>query len=184
MRRLWVIALLLVAASLGGAAYSDYTSVKQKFDAIESGRLKPGARVILTYPELNAWAAKEAPAGVRNVKVRSIAPNISTGDALIDFGKLQRAAGHQPGWLMSKLLDGERPVSVTARIRSSRGSAIVDIQSVEISGISIDGRTLDFLVETFVVPAVPAAVIGKSFEIGHGIDRFDVTPAAVAVLMR
>src|ERR1022692_5204027 len=65
-RRLWAVSILIVAASLAGAAYDHYASAKQKFDSIEAGRLPSGARVLLTIPELNAWVAREAPAGVRN----------------------------------------------------------------------------------------------------------------------
>ncbi len=178
------ISILFVAASLAGASYTEYASAKQKFDSIETGRLRSGARVILTYPELNAWVAREAPAGVRNPQVRVSARDIATGAALIDFGKLERSAGRQPGWLMSKLLDGERPVTVTARIRSSAGRATVDIQRVEISGVAIDGRTLDFLIENFLIPMYPDAAIGRPFELGYRIDRLDVSPAAVAVLLK
>jgi len=121
---------------------------------------------------------------VRDPQLRATARDLATGAALVDFGKLERTAGRQPGWLMSKLLDGERPVSVTARIRSSAGRATVDIQRVEISGIVIEGRTLDFLIENFLLPMYPDAVIGKPFELGHGIDRIDVSPSAVAVLIR
>jgi hypothetical protein len=85
---------------------------------------------------------------------------------------------------MSKLLEGERPVSVTARIRSAGGRATVDIQRVEISGITIDGRTLDFLIENFLLPMYPSAAISRPFEMGYGIDRLDVSPAAVAVLLK
>jgi hypothetical protein len=183
-RRLWVISIMFVAAFMAGASYNDYASAKQKIDSIEGGRLRAGARVTLTFPELNAWVAKEAPAGVRNPQVRVPASEVATGSALIDFGKLERSAGRQPGWLMSKLLDGERPVSVTARIRSSGGHATVDIQRVEISGLAIDGRTLDFLIENFLFPMYPDAVIGKPFELGHGIDRIDVSSSAVAVLLK
>jgi hypothetical protein len=175
---------MFVAVSLVGAPYDDYDSAKRKLDSIETERLRPGARVTLTFPELNAWVAKEAPAGVRNPQLHAGARDVATGAALIDFGKLERSAGRQPGWLMSKLLDGERPVSVTARVRSSGGRATVDIERVEISGFAIDGSTLDFLIQNFLIPMYPDAVIGKPFELGHGIDRLDVTPAAVAVQMK
>ena len=115
---------------------------------------------------------------------RSPARGIATGKALVDFGKLQRATGHSPGWLMSKLLEGERPVSVTAHIQSSGGRATVDIQRVEISGIAIDGSTLDFLIENFLLPMYPDAAISRPFELGHRIDRLDVSPAAVAVVLK
>ena len=167
-----------------GAAYDHYASIKQKFDSIESERLPAGARVLLTIPELNAWVAREAPAGVRNPRLRVSARDVATGAALIDFGKLERAAGHRPGWLMSKLLDGEHPVSITARLRSSAGTATVDIQRVEISGIVIDGRTLDFLIQNLLLPLYPDATIGRPFALGHRIDRIDLSPSAVAVLVK
>jgi hypothetical protein len=175
---------MLVVASLAGAAYNDYVSAQQKLDSIEAERLGPGARVTLSYPELNAWVAKAAPAGVRNPQLSAATRDLATGAALIDFGKLERSAGRQPGWLMSKLLDGERPVRVTAHIRSNAGRATVDIQRVEISGFAIDGSTLDFLIQNFLIPMYPEAVIGKPFELGHRIDRLDVSPSAVAVLLK
>ena len=183
-RRIRSFSILLVAVSLAMAGANDYAAAKEKFDRIESGRLRPGSRVMLSFEELNAWAAHEVPAGVRNPRVQVSAREIATGNALIDFGKLERNAGRRPGWLMSKLLDGERPVSVTARIRSAGGRATVDIQRVEVSGITIDGRTLDFLIENFLLPMYPAAAISKPFEMGHRIDRLDVSPAAVAVVLR
>jgi hypothetical protein len=181
-RRLWAIPLLFVAASLC-AAVNEYVSAKQKLDSIENGRLQPGAHVTLSYSELTAVAEKEAPQGVRNPKLRSTERDTATGTALIDFGKLERSQGRQPGWLMSKLLDGERPVSVTARVRSSGGRATVDVQRVEISGIAVDGGTLDFLIQNFLVPMYPDAIVGKPFELGHRIERLDVAPSAVGVVM-
>jgi hypothetical protein len=181
-RRLWVISLVLAAAALAIAG-NEYFSARQKFDSIESGRLRPGAHVTLSYPEITAWVEKEAPRGVRNPNLRVTERDLATGTALIDFAKLERSQGKQPGWLMEKLLEGERPVSVTARIRSSNGRATVDLQRVEISGITIDGRTLDFLVQNFLLALYPDAVIGKPFELGHRIDRLDVAPAAVGVVI-
>ncbi|MEO8597064.1 MAG: hypothetical protein ABI759_27345 [Candidatus Solibacter sp.] len=181
LRAIWI---LLVGISLAVAAYSDYTSARQKFDAIEAGRMRPGSRLVLTYPELNAVVTHEAPAGVRNPRVSSAGKDLATGTALINFARLERSAGRQPGWLMSKLLDGERPVTVTARIRSSAGRATVDIERVEISGITIDGRTLDFLIENFLTPMYPDASISRPFELGHRIDRLDISPANVGVVIR
>jgi len=183
-RRIGTTSILFIAASLAVAGYNDYATAKEKLEKIESGKLRSGAKVVLSFQELNAWVAHEAPAGVRNPKVQVPAREIATGNALIDFGKLERNAGRKPGWLMSKLLDGERPVSVTARIRSAGGRATVDIQRVEISGITIDGRTLDFLIENFLMPMYPTAAISRPFEMGHRIDRLDVSPAAVAVLLK
>jgi hypothetical protein len=178
----WAIALLLGLATLG-AAPNDYLSAKQKFDSIEDGRLKAGARVELSVRELDAYAEQSVPVGVRDPRLQLPAPGVATGIALVDFGKLRRALGYQTGWLMSKLLDGDRPVSVTAHIHSAGGRATVDIQRVEISGIAVDGRTLDFLIQNILLPLYPEAVVGRPFELGHRIEKLDVGPAAVAVLI-
>jgi hypothetical protein len=181
-RRSRAISLFFVAIGLA-AAGNEYASAKQKFDSIESDRLRAGAHVLLSYPELTAWVTKEAPRGVRNPQLRASERDLATGTAMIDFAKLERSQGREPGWLMSKLLEGERPVSVTARIHSSAGHATVDLQRVEISGITIDGRTLDFLIQNFLLAMYPDAIVGKPFELGHHIERLDVTPAAVAVVI-
>jgi hypothetical protein len=177
----WILPLSLVVA-LAGAA-NDYSSARQKIDSIESDRLKPGTRVELSPQELNAYAAKEVPDGVRNTKVQIVAPEVATGSALVDFGKVRRAQGQRPGWLMSMLLDGERPVSVTARVRSSGGRATVDVQRVQISGLEIDGATLDFLIDNILMPMYPTAAVGRPFELGHRIERLDVQPRAVGVII-
>ena len=152
-------------------------------DLIESDRLRAGSRVDLSLRELNAYAAHEAPPGVRNPRIQVTAPGIASGTALVDFAKVGRAQGYEPGWLMSKLLSGERPVGVTVRIRSAAGQATVDVLRVEISGIEIDGRTLDFLIRNILLAMYPNAVVGRPFELGHRIERLDVGPGPVGVVI-
>ncbi len=173
---------LLFAGALG-AAYSDYDSAKLKLDRIESDHLRAGSRVELTAREMTAWVEREAPKGVRNPQIQLVAPEVASGSALIDFNKLQRAQGYEPGWLMSKLLNGEHPVTVTARVRSARGHATVDVEKVEISGLIIDGKTLDFLIQNFLLPIYPDAAVGRPFELGHRIEKLDVQPSAVGVVI-
>ena len=133
----------LAAVPLVPSTSPDYQAIVHKFSMIEQDRLKPGSRVVLTPAELNAYARQEvadvAPGGVRDPRLE-LGPGTATATALIDFGKLRRAEGNPPGPLMSYLLDGERPVTITARIRSSDGTATVDVQEVEISGVTIEGR--------------------------------------------
>jgi hypothetical protein len=176
-----VLAASLVAGMASG--FDFYTSARQKVDLIENGRLLPGARVDLSFGELNAFASKEAPVGVRNAQLTLQGQDIVSGTALIDFGKLRRAQGYEPGWLMSKLLDGERPVSATARIRSGGGKVTVDVQKASISGVEIDGSTLDFLIRNFILPFYPEAMIGRPVEMGFRIDRLQLAPAGVGVVI-
>lgn len=173
----------MAVACVAMAAVGDYLSAKRKFDLIDSERSRPGARVELTARELTAYIEHEVPTGVRSPKLELVSPGVATGTALIDFGQVRRAQGYAPGWLMSKLLDGERPVTVTARITSSHGEVTVDVQRVVISGVAIDGKTLDFLIRNFLLAMYPDAAVGRPFELGHRIDRLDVQPAAVGVVI-
>jgi hypothetical protein len=182
-------AVAVMAALAGSLLYGsspDYDAAVHKLSLIEQERLKPGTRVELTPGELNAYAEREiaeaAPGAVRNARL-DLGTGKATASALIDFGKLRREEGREPSWLMSYLLDGERPVTVTARIRSANGTATVDVDKVEISGIAIEGQLLEFLIRTYLVPAYPEAKVGEPFELGHRIERLDVQPSAVGVLI-
>ena len=179
-RLIWAITLLLTAVL---AADTQYASARRKFDQIESDRLRPGTRIELTPGELNAYAEHEVPAGVRNPQLRLVSPGVATGTALVDFVKLRRAQGGDPGWLMTKLLDGERPVSVTARIHSANGQATVEVEQVQVSGMTIDGSALDFLIQNVLLPLYPDAAVGRPFELGHRIEQLNVQPGAVTVLI-
>jgi hypothetical protein len=175
--------LLLAAAGALAAVSSDAASARRKFEAIEAGRLPPGSRVDLSMRELNAWVAEALPDGVRDARLTVTSPGVATGTALIDFGRLRRAQGYSPGWLMSKLLDGERPVSVTARIQSGGGTAKVDVERVQVSAIELDGRTLDFVIQNFLMPMYPNAAVSRPFELGYRIQSLDVRPGTVGVLI-
>lgn len=186
MGRRLLTAVALLAAPLLPTAPSDYQAVVHKVSLIEQDRLKPGSRVVLTPAELNAYARQEiaevAPDGVRNPRLE-LGRGTATATALIDFGKLRRAEGKPPGRILAYLLDGERPVAITARIRSSGGTATVDVQQVEISGVTIEGRMLDFLVRGYLMQAYPNAKVGEPFALGHRIERLDVQPSAVGVVI-
>ena len=62
-----------------------------------------------------------APTGIRDPQVELLGDNIATGRALIDFVKLRSAQGKATSWMMRKLLEGEREVAVTTRVRRAEG---------------------------------------------------------------
>lgn len=183
-RRRW--ALLAFFLPLFGAQSPDSQSAQRKFDLIESEKLRPGSRVILSSRELNAYVATEAaqyaPQAVRNPQLQ-LGEGSATGTALIDFLKLRQAEGKSPGWVMSKLLAGERPVRVMVRIQSGSGSARVDVERVEVAGVAIEGKTLDFLIENFLIPQFPDAQVARPFKLGHRMDHLEVKPDAVTVVI-
>ena len=65
VKRLMCVVGLVASVVWAG---SEYTSARQKIDSIQGGHLRPGSRITFTYPELTAYVAHEAPAGVRNSK--------------------------------------------------------------------------------------------------------------------
>ena len=180
---IWAV---IVGLPLLCAGSSEYLSARRKLDLIEQDRIRPGSRVVLTSQELNAYAQRElndaVPQGIREARLELL-PSSATATAMVDFAKVRRSQGEQSGWLMSQLLEGERPVRVTARIRSGGGQATVDIESVEISGIRIQGAVLDYLIRNYLLPKVPDAKIGQPFALAHHIDRIEVQPAQVDVVI-
>ena len=84
---------------------------------------------------------------------------------------------------MSKILEGERPVRVTAAITSGGARATVDVQKVEISGIPIEGAVLDYLIRNYLLAVYPQAKVGEPFTLGHRIERLEIRPSAVGVVI-
>jgi hypothetical protein len=186
MRRFWPLAFVALPLILHSSR-SDYASAQRKFDLIESNRLKPGSKVTLSPRELNAYVEEEVPKvvpqGVREAKVE-LGMGTATGTALVDFVKLESAQGKPPGWIMRQILQGEHPVTVTARINSGGGRATVDVQRVDIGGIAIEGRMLDYLIHNYLLPYYPEAKVGEPFELSHRIDRLDIQPTHVDVILK
>jgi hypothetical protein len=185
--RMAVLAGLTGGLLLLPAAPSIADMAKRKFDGIEAGKLAAGTRVDLSTAELTAWANDEArtyaPGAARNIRLQ-LSNGAATGSVLIDFVKLRQAAtGEQPGWLMKNLFAGERPVTVTARFDSRNRRARVDVDRVEISGVPIEGATLDFVIQNFLRPTFPDVKVDEWFDLGFRMDRFTVTPSGASVFI-
>jgi hypothetical protein len=181
-----ILATLLWIPS--GAWADDYASAQTKIQQIESDKLSHGSRIVFSAAELNAYVEHQVPtvtAGVRQPRLELLGQGVARGSALVDFAKLRTSEGHPPGWLLEKLLEGEHPVSVTARINSAGGQATVHVQQVEIGGVSVSGATLDFLIQHFLLPLYPDAVVDRPFALAHRIDRVEVeTGRAIVVIGR
>ena len=177
----------LLVAGIVLAADPQAQRVTHKIDILESGKAKPGSVYVFTAAELNAWARAKAPTivpqGLREPRLE-LGNNSATGYALVDFLKIRQGAGEETNWLVSKLIQGEKRVKVTARIQSANGRATVSLQRVEIGGLAVSGSTLDFLIHTFFMPLYPNAKIDQQFELADRIDRIQVTPAEARVYIK
>ena len=104
--------------------------------------------------------------------------------ARVDFIRLQKNTGRQPGWLMQKLLEGERDVLVAARVQSANGTATVWVDRVEVGGMKVPSSLLDFLLEVFIQPQFPNVKIGEPFQLRRGVNHFEVHRGQVRIFMR
>jgi len=185
--RLAALLTLLSVANAAAAVDPRAESVARKIDLIQSGKAKPGAVFVFTVADLNAWARFKAPQvvpqGLRQPRLE-LGNNSATGYALVDFLKVRQGAGEETNWLVAKIIQGEKPVKVSARIQSANGRVTVNLQRVEIGGLAVSGATLDFLIQTFFLPFYPNAKINESVELADGIDRIEVTPAEARVYMK
>ena len=121
--------------------------------------------------------------GVRNPRVQ-LEAGAATGSAMMDFAKLGKAKGGATSSFLAMLLEGERPLKVSARLESSQGRATVHLTSVELAGVTASGALLDYLVKSFLLPRYPDAKIDQPFELGNNMERIDIQPDAVRVVIK
>lgn len=183
MRRpCWIVVLLI--AGLAAGADPDYQSAAKKIALVREERSAPGTRIRLSLKEINAYAAVEAlkavPEGLSSPRVE-LGRGTATGHAWVDFARMKQSKGEPPGFLFAWLLAGERPIQATARIVSGKGRATVQLEEVRLAGVPAKGAVLDFLIQNFLLPYYPKAVIGQPFELQHRVERFDITPSGVTV---
>jgi hypothetical protein len=183
-RNLLAFVLLATAASPAGPGAD---SMRRKLEALRSDRLRPGSALVFTSVEINAWTRQEVPIrvpeGVRQPRVE-LGSGTATAYALVDFVKLRHAQGKDSNWLIRKMIEGEKPVKVNARIESSGGKATVFLQRVEIGGLAVSGYTLDFMLETFFLPLYPNARINQPFELNDNVDRVEIRPGEARVIIK
>lgn len=178
--------ILALAFAALGAAVDDASSVQRKLDRIKTERVPAGGRVVFEKDELNAYVrrevAKAAPEGVRDPRLE-LGHNRATAHALIDFARLQQSDSPAMRWLIEQLVGGERPVRIDARIRSGGGQAVVEVDRVEISGRRFSGAALDFLIRNFLWSYYPEAKVGQPFDLAYGVERLEVDPREVRVII-
>ncbi len=183
MSRTLLAAFIAASAFLAGSVTD---SAQRKIDLIQQNRVPRGTVVVLGRDELNSYVrskiAHSFRQGIRGARL-DLGTGRATAFAYIDFPKVGQEMGKPLGRLMSWLLSGERRVQVEAHIHSGGGRAEVDLDRVEVSGFSISGSALDYLIRNFVRPHYPDAVVGRPFALAHNVERLDVRPAEVRVVI-
>ncbi len=184
MRRL-LIAILVAPALFAGDA--PLRSALAKLHSIEEGKARRGSVIFFSLQEINSWALymvpQIVPEGIRNQRV-TLGTDAGTAYALMDFLKMRHARGNATGWMMERLIEGERPVTISIRVQSDGGQCTVNLTRVEISGVAATGSVLDFMIKTFFMPLYPSAHINEKFEIGYNIERIELRPPGVRVTIK
>ena len=179
----WLL-LFAVTASVLAAADPLADSAQKKLDSISDQKLKPGAVVTLSPREINAWihekAVKAFPQGIRNEHI-DLGPGTTDGNALVDLMKIGKGNINS---LIARLIEGERPLKIAIRVESANGRATVFLTHVDLSGVAVDGSILDFLIKHFVQPRYPDIKINEPFDLDFNIDRIEIQPAGVRVLIK
>lgn len=176
--------LFAVTASVLLAADPLADSAQKKLDSIADRKAKRGSVVSLSPQEINAWlhekAVKAFPQGIRNEHI-DLGPGTADGTALVDLLKIQKGSVNS---LIARLIEGERPLRISIRVDSSNGRATVFLTRVELSGVAMEGSILDFLIKQFIQPRYPDIKINQPFDLDFNIDRIELQPAGVRVVIR
>jgi len=164
-----------------------FESAERKLDSIESLKLPRGSTVTFSQAEINAWARVKIPEiipeGMRDQRV-ALGNTTATGYATVDFLKMRQARGKTTNWFFARLLEGERPLTVSVRLESSGGRCTVYLTRVELSDAVANSTVLDFLIKTFFLPLYPDAKINEPFDLDYDMDKIEIRPTAVVVTIR
>jgi hypothetical protein len=175
-----ILGLLLLLAS------DDFSSIQRKMDDIVKERTKPGERIHMSLREMNAYlyaqAQAIAPKAVHNTKVE-LAESSGTVSAMVNFLELNKARGGQANWLMEKMLDGERYVTVSVHVLSEHGKARVNVDRVEVGGAAISGAPLDYMIQNYVLPQFPNSKVDQWFTMDHHMDHFEIHQSGATVVI-
>jgi hypothetical protein len=188
LARLARIGVLALAVCF--VVHASLTTGQQKVNMIERDRWPSHGPIAFTPRELLALGMSEidsaAPGAVVNPTLR-LEPGGATATALIDFDLL-KGLGHggeaNGNWLFSRLVSGRQPVTVSVAITSGRGKMTVHPTAVSVSGYSISGGALNFIVQNFLVTQYPQAVVDKPFALPPNVARVELNTKSALVYRR
>lgn len=179
---------IAVAAVLSLASEASLTPAQQKISMIERGRWPASGSIAFTPRELLALGMSQinaaAPGAVLNPTLH-LGQNGATATALVDFDLLKNAnRSGQSNGLLSRLISGQQSVSVSVGITSAHGKMTVHPTAVSVSGYSVTGPALNFLVQNFLVSPYPETVIDRPFALPPGVSRVEVNTKSALVYRR
>ena len=191
----WVLGFGLVATAGQNIAVSQRASdqLQKKITLIrENGREKrPAAkRTAVTEAEVNSYLkyamATELPTGVTEPYVTIEGDSRLSGRAIVDLNqvKAERSSGR---WLDPlSYLGGKAPVAAVGVLRTSQGTARLELESTTISGVVVPKMLLQALVSYYSRSADDPDGIGldDTFQLPAGIREIEVGKKGEAVVIQ
>ncbi len=192
-----LLALLLALAAgfqqkpAGSATEQMYrsaaASAERKLQHIQENgrRTRPDQTpTVLTENEVNAYFASgkvRLPQGVKSVVFHG---NRGVIDAVarVDFDEITAARRSANPLLM--LFRGVHDVRVVANAQASGGTAEVHVQSVEIDGVTVPRRALEYFIDRYIKPKYPEVGLESRFKLSHRIDTATVGNGELTVTQK
>jgi hypothetical protein len=170
---LMVLAFPAVGQRAKSATHSKaYSSAEQKFNQIQSDANggKPQTTT-LTADEVSAYVNEGGvtlPVGVENVKFSGRNGSV-TAVTRVDFDKI--TAGKSSMNPLMMLFSGQHDVTVTADAQGSQGRGTVNVQTVEIDGVTVPRAALEFFVSRYLQPKYGSGVgLNNNFAMPSHVD--------------
>jgi hypothetical protein len=161
-------------------------TMAERLEQISTDTVPPGTEFRFSAQEVNEYArtkANTAASGALSHPRILLGTGSVTGFVKVDFVKLRESAGDPPGWVFKKLFSGEKDLRVDVKVACASQKCQLDIRRAEVAGVVIQGAALEYLLQSFVLPYYPDVVIGKPFELDHNVDRFEISPFGVNVVL-
>ncbi len=178
--------LLLTGFTLSGSS-ADYENAREKITLIAGDKAPRGETIFFTPAEVQAYTRgefrRQKVQGVRDVNVK-LGEDLITWSGLINFARIPQLASLSSNWLLSGLLQGEKPLVVVLHLVSGAGKATINVEKVVISDTTFEGGALDFLVEKLILADYPEASIGEPFELEHNVEQIRVRSSGIRVKIR
>ena len=183
-------ALAFLAVSILKGALTDWQTAQRKAHLIELNRWPSSRRMNFTARELLALGMSEidaaAPGAVTNPALQ-LQFNSATATAMADFDLLRKSrkpSSSTTDWLLSRLITGQHPIAVTVQVSSANNQMTVHPTMVQISGMTLSGRTLHFAIENLVQPYFSTVVVDRPFRLSPHLSQVQITPAYATAIAR
>jgi hypothetical protein len=154
---LLLLMVIVVAAAAqqakSGSHSKAYMTANQKFEQLASGANGGKIQTVsFSADEISSYVNEGGvvlPNGVENVKFSGKSGSV-TAVTKVDFDKITAGKSSMNPLLM--LFTGEHDVTVNADAQGSGGQATVNVQSVEIDGVTVPHAALELFVSRYLQP--------------------------------